>query len=92
MATNHQFEQRLEKHMEELARLHNEALRAADLVKDGADRTEKAIEKIEAWTLAIQKRVENLEHFKTGALAGGVVVGFLLKEKVMAILGLKVSE
>lgn len=88
MATNQKFEERLEKHMAELNRLHQEALRAADRVQDGADRTEKAVEKLEAWTLAIQKRVEKLEIRQAFIAGGAMVAGAALWDKAKKMLGL----
>lgn len=94
-----EFRRLISEHMEEQRVLHKDIMTAVIDTKVAAAEARMAAETIEksgkelaAWTLAIQKRVEGLEHFKTGAIAGGAVVAFLLKEKVMAVLGLKVSE
>lgn len=88
MATNQRFEERLEKHMEEMRRLHDGALRAADRVQDGADRTEKAIENLGKWTLSVQKRVEKLERWQYLLTGGAVVAGAALWDKAKKLLGL----
>lgn len=88
MANNHQFEARLEAHMEEMRRLHDGSLRAADRVEAAADRTEKAVENAEKWTLSIQKRVEKLELRQAFVMGGAMVAGAALWDKAKKILGL----
>lgn len=88
MATNQKFEERLGKHMEEMRRLHDGAMRAADRVQDGADRTEKVVLELQQWTLSIQKRVEKLEILQAIITGGAIVAGAALWDKAKKILGL----
>ena len=82
------FIEKMDQHMEQISRLHGEVLRAADRVEEGAERTEKAVDKLETWTLSIQKRVERLEIRQAYIAGGAFVAGVALWEKMRKILGL----
>ena len=82
------FKAKMDQHMEEMRRLHDGVLRAADRVEHAADRAEKSTEKLEAWVHSISKDVSRLKHWRTAMLTGGALLSFLLKEKAMAVLGL----
>ncbi len=89
------LKQHLDLYLEEQRRLHKEVMAAsmdarlaAGDAKAAADGMTKAAEDLGKWTLSIQKRVEKLEHWRTGMAAGGLVAGAVLWDKAKKVLGL----